>query len=172
MVKKTYIVDGYNVIRTTDAYVSYTHEDFDSCATNPIRDKLIADVAAWANSSKAKAIVVFDGTSNPQSNGKEQQQAGISVYFSKYGTSADTLIESLAHKAFERGEQVTVVSSDNTVKWTVGYTEVFTMSSQNFASLIKSIHTEQEEALEERKSSMRLGSRIDPETLRKLKNML
>ena len=169
---KTFIVDGYNVIRTTNAYGAVSHNDFEASATNPARDRLIADVAAWAQSSRAKAIVVFAGMDNPLSTGEEHQQAGVTVCFSKYGQTADSLIESLARKAVERNEQVTVVSSDSTIKWTVGVTDVFTMSSRNFMSLMGALHEDQTQALEERRTHMTLGSRIDPEVAKRLSEFL
>ena len=58
------IVDGYNVIRQTPPYRELAEGDLDAA-----RAALVSDVAAFAARRVPDATVVFDGHSNPASDG-------------------------------------------------------------------------------------------------------
>ncbi len=107
------LVDGYNVIRQTPPYRQLAEDDLETA-----RAALVSDVAAYADRS-FRATVVFDGHLNPASNGIPHQVAGITVVFSRYGTDADSVIESLARAARERGDDTVVVTSDAQTQWAV-----------------------------------------------------
>ena len=130
---KLLIVDGYNVLRSGQRYVhmrreeDYTHETF-----NKVRESLISDVAAFAG-TEYKAIIVFDAADNPESAGKTERIGGVKVVFSPYGSSADKVIEKLAHDARENRLEVMVVTSDATIQDTVFGGGVDRMSADGFS---------------------------------------
>ena len=84
-----------------------------------------------------RATVVFDGHSNPASNGLPHHVAGVTVVFSRYGTDADAVIESLARAARKRGEETVVVTSDAQTQWAVLGGPVSRMSSPEFAGELR-----------------------------------
>ena len=129
---KVLIVDGYNVLRSTNAYKALSGDDFsDGMGLNPARERLIADVATFAQ-REYDATIVFDGGGNPESDGSVRTVAGISVVFSPAGTEADQVVEKVAHDASARGREVLVVTSDSTTQWTVLGAHVTRMSAASF----------------------------------------
>jgi len=125
------IVDGYNVIRQTPPYRDIAQVDMESA-----RVALVSDVAAYAV-GEWDATVVFDGGANPHSNGVPHKEADVTVLFSKYGTDADSVIESLARSARESGAQVEVVTSDAQTQWAVFGKGVARRSSAEFSQSLR-----------------------------------
>ena len=125
------IVDGYNVIRQTPPYSHLAKIDLDSS-----RVALVSDVAAFAQ-GEFSATVVFDGHNNPRSNGLAHQVAGVTVVFSRFGVDADSVIESLARAARERGDATVVVTSDAQMQWAVMGGGVGRMSSAEFSGELR-----------------------------------
>ena len=108
---KILIVDGYNVLRSGSRYRSMRHApDYTFEKYNQVREALISDVAAFAGSEYRSVTVVFDGGDNPESAGKTQRIGVVKVVFSPYGSSADKVIEKLAHDAREKNFEVLVVT--------------------------------------------------------------
>jgi predicted RNA-binding protein with PIN domain len=106
------IVDGYNLLMGSPRYAAETARDIDAA-----RERLIADLGARATTGE-RITVVFDGASNPASDGEPRTIAGVSVIFSPSGTDADTVIEALASQAREAGESTAIVTSDAATRWT------------------------------------------------------
>lgn len=127
MTRPVLLVDGYNVIRLTPPYRDLAESDMDTA-----RAALVSDVAAYA-SGDWEATVVFDGGANRNSTGQPHTTSGISVVFSRFGTDADTVIESLARRAREAGRSVEVVTSDAQTQWAVMGRGVVRRSSAEFA---------------------------------------
>jgi hypothetical protein len=125
------LVDGYNVIRMTPPYREIAEQDLESA-----RAALVSDVAAYA-SGEWDATVVFDGGGNAHSDGTPHFEAGVTVVFSKFGTEADAVIESLSRFARERGDEVEVVTSDAQTQWTVFGRGVARRSSPEFARSLR-----------------------------------
>lgn len=169
---KLLIVDGYNVLRSGQRYIhmrreaDYTHSKF-----NMVRDALISDVAAFAG-TEYKAVIVFDAAENPESAGKTEHIGGVRVTFSPYGSSADKVIEKLAHDARENRMEVMVVTSDATIQDTVFGGGVDRMSANGFSFEMDDLG---EEAARDttvkttRKATV--ADRISPDVLEKLKAM-
>lgn len=149
------IVDGYNVIRQTPPYSHLAEDDLDSA-----RAALISDVAAFAQ-GQYTATVVFDGHNNPLSKGLSHQIAGITVVFSRYGIEADTVIESLARAARERGDTAVVVTSDAQMQWAVMGGGVGRMSSAEFSGELRDGDAEWREHAPAGSSRGRIEERID-----------
>jgi predicted RNA-binding protein with PIN domain len=128
---RTLIVDGYNVIHQTPPYSHIAERDLDSA-----RIALVSDVAAFAH-GEFKATIVFDGHNNPHSDGLTHTIASVNVVFSRHGIDADSVIESMSRAAREAGEDVTVVTSDAQLQWTVLGGGVARMSADEFGGEIK-----------------------------------
>lgn len=122
------IIDGYNVLRRAVAYRELAEEDLDAA-----RAALVSDIAAYSV-GEARTTVVFDGAGNPASTGEAHEIAGITVVFSPHGVDADTVIERIARQARERGDRVSVVTSDAHVQWTVMGGHVARVPADEFAA--------------------------------------
>lgn len=130
---KLLIVDGYNVLRSGQRYVHMRRQDdYTVEKYNNVREALISDVAAFAG-SEYRAIIVFDGADNPESAGKTQRVGGIKIMFSPFGSSADKVIEKLAHDAREQHVEVMVVTSDASIQDAVFGGGVNRMSANGFS---------------------------------------
>jgi predicted RNA-binding protein with PIN domain len=121
------IVDGYNLLMGSPRYAADTARDIDAA-----RERLIADLGARATAGE-RITVVFDGASNPVSDGEPRSIAGVSVVFSPSGTDADSVIEALASQAREAGESTVIVTSDAATRWTSSGGSVTVMRAGVFA---------------------------------------
>lgn len=165
---KTLLVDGYNVIRSSGLYKDIEVEDYTGGeGLNPAREALIADVAVFAQ-GHFDATVVFDAGGNVESRGEPKHIAGIDVIYSQAGESADSVIEELATKARERGDEVFVVTSDAATQWTVMGEHVTRISSLGFAQEIDLVNASWQEKNPAPKEKHTLSERIDPEVAEKL----
>lgn len=122
------IVDGYNLLHAHPVYASMAAEDLDGA-----RARLVADLAGFAQGGP-RTIVVFDGGANPASDGAPHHIGALTVIFSPAGTSADSVIESLAQRFRDRAVPLTVITSDGATRDTVRSGAVAVTSSQTFAS--------------------------------------
>lgn len=182
------LVDGYNVIYGTLPYKDlidehagagaladvamlsrdpYGHDPFDRA-----RETLITDVAAYAQGSY-DPVIVFDAAGNLSEERPDFSRAGVRVVFSKTGESADSVIERLATRARRQNRDVLLVTSDNTIRFTVGGVPITTVSSQLLARDIQLVNTEIESSRQERSSShMTLADRLSPGQREKLNKLL
>ena len=166
--KKVLLVDGYNVIRTSGLYRNIEVEDFTGGeGLNPAREKLIADVAVFAQ-GRYDATVIFDGAGNGGSDGAPRSVAGITVIYSQAGESADSVIEKLATKARDKGREVFVVTSDAQTQWTVLGDHVTRISSLGFAQEVELVNRSWQERNPAPKSKHTLSERIDPKVAERL----
>ena len=166
---KVLIVDGYNVLRSGSRYRHMRHNpDYTHARFNNVREALISDVAAYAG-SQYQAIIVFDAAENNESAGKMERVAGVRIVFSPFGSSADKVIEKLAHDARERGCEVMVVTSDAGIQDAVFGGGVDRMSADGFSHEIDEMDDEaikDKRIVSTRKAT--IGDRVDSETYRKL----
>ncbi len=153
---KVLLVDGYNVIRATPPYRDLAVDDLDAART-----ALISDVAAYAM-SEWRATVVFDGGGNIHSDGRGHDVAGITVIFSPYGVEADTVVESMARAARDRGDRVEVVTSDAQTQWAVLGGSVARRSSAEFSAELRGGESEWREHSPSGERRSRVEDRIDP----------
>lgn len=156
------IVDGYNVIKQTPPYSQLAKDDLDTA-----RAALVSDISAFAH-GEWQATVVFDGHNNRASTGSSHEVAGVTVIFSRFGTDADAVIESLARAARERGEETTVVTSDAETQWAVLGGSVARMSSAEFSGELKGGSREWTEHAPAGTMSGRLEDRIAADTKMRL----
>lgn len=182
------VVDGYNVIHGTPRYAEmidehagagaladvahlsrdpYGHDPFDR-----VRQVLVADVAAYAQRSY-EPVIVFDGSGNLSENRPDFSRAGVRVVFSRTGEDADTVIERLVTKARHDDRDVLLVTSDNTIRFTVGGVPVTTVSSQLLAHDIDAVRADVAVSYEERSHThLTLADRLSPEQREKLNRIL
>jgi hypothetical protein len=120
------IIDGYNVLHAHPEYGPLVRDDIDSA-----RARLVSDLTALATGDE-RVTVVFDGGGNPHSDGSPHHIGQLTVMFSPAGTTADTVIEALAHRARERDETVMVVTSDGATRDAVRAGSVTIRSSESF----------------------------------------
>ncbi len=182
------VVDGYNVIYGTTRYQGLIDEhagagalaDVASLSRDPYghdpferaREALITDVAAYAQGSY-DPVIVFDAAGNLSEERPDFSRAGVKVVFSKTGESADSVIERLAMRARRKNRDVLLVTSDNTIRFTVGGVPITTVSSQLLAHDIEIVSRDVETSREERSHGrMTLEDRLSPEAREKLWKML
>ena len=130
--KKLLIVDGYNVLRSGSRYKDIAEPDYTDDTFNTAREALINDVINFAGKD-CRAVIVFDGAKNAYSTGEAQVIGGVRIMFSPAGSSADKVIEKLAHDAREREIETLVVTSDATIQDTVFGFGVDRMSANGFS---------------------------------------
>lgn len=106
------IVDGYNLLMGSPRYAADVVRDLDGA-----RERLIADLGARAAEGE-RVTLVFDGASNPVSDGEPRKVGGLTVIFSPAGTDADSVIEALAAEARAAGDATEIVTSDVATRWT------------------------------------------------------
>lgn len=182
------VVDGYNVIYGTTRYqglidehagagalADVAHLSRDPYGHDPFgraREALLADVAAYAQGSY-DPVIVYDAAGNLADDRPDFSAAGVRVVFSKTGESADTVIERLVTKARRENQDVLLVTSDNTIRFTVGGVPVTSISSQLLATDIGTVAKDAELAREERSHArMTLEDRLSPEAREKLWKLL
>ena len=167
--KKLLIVDGYNVLRSGSRYRSIAGPDYTDDAFNKARETLINDVVNFAGRD-SRAIIVFDGGDNVYSTGAQETVGGVRIMFSPAGSSADKVIEKLAHDARERNVETLVVTSDATIQDTVFGGGVDRMSANGFSHEMglyeADARLDETPKVAEKRT---IAGRLDAETLAKLK---
>lgn len=170
------VVDGYNVIMSTPRYRrlmddppagSRDHDPFGRART-----ALVSDVAAFAQ-GRYEPVVVFDAANGHDSEGSELRGHGVRMVFSPTGVSADTVIERLVTECRGQVREVTVITSDNTIRSTVGGLPVTCLSSDLFVRELGALDAEfASEARERSHVRLTVEDRLDPATLAKLNRLL
>lgn len=165
--KRLFIIDGYNVLRSGSRYRNIAGPDWTHDAYNRAREALIDDAVSYAG--RDQAIIVFDGERNAHSTGDPDVIGGVRIVFSPAGSSADKVIEKLAHDARERGVETIVVTSDATIQDTVFGGGVDRMSADGFSRememLVEEVRSDEAPAV---KAKNTLAERLSPETRKKL----
>lgn len=170
------VVDGYNVIHKSPRYLDLVDEVSGALGdTDPFaraRQLLIADVAAYAQ-GRYQAVVVFDAGGNVSPERPNLTIAGVKTIFSSTGEDADSVIERIVTEARHEVRAVTVVTSDNTIRATVGGIPVTRLSSDVLIADVGTIVTDTQAANEERNHQhMTVEDRLDPQTRAKLNRLL
>ena len=167
--KRMLIVDGYNVLRSGSRYRHITSPDYTDDSFNTARERLVNDVIDFAGRTY-EAYIVYDGGDNVYSEGIPETVGRVKIIFSPAGTSADKVIEKLAHEGRVRGMEVLVVTSDATIQDTVFGGGVDRMSANGFSremEMLKEDTRLDEAPVVARK--MTVSDRLDADTLAKLK---
>ncbi|MGN0076595.1 MAG: NYN domain-containing protein [Parafannyhessea sp.] len=170
------VVDGYNVIHKSPRYMALVDEVSGRLGdTDPFdraRKLLVADVAAYAQ-GRYEAVVVFDGAGNVSPDRPNLTIAGVRTVFSATGEEADSVIERIVTEARHDVRAVTVITSDNTIRATVGGIPVTRLSSDVLIHDVNAIVEDVRAANDERNHQrLTLEDRLDPKTRQKLDRLL
>ena len=166
------VVDGYNVIYKSPRYLERMDESVPGDPFEQARELLISDVAAYAK-GRFDPVVVFDAAGNVSPDRPDLSRAGVRVIFSAAGESADEVIERLVTEARLAPHAVTVVTSDRTIRATVGGIPVTRVSSDVLVADVNALTVEFRRENDVRQTQrMRLEDRIDPAAREKLWRML
>lgn len=166
------VVDGYNVIFKSARYLARMDETVAGDPFEQARGLLVADVAAYAK-GRYEPVIVFDAAGNVSPERPDLSKAGVRMVFSRTGESADAVIERLVTEQRLLPRAVTVVTSDRTIRATVGGVPVTRISSDVLVADVNQLAAEYERANAERQTQhMRLEDRIDPAAREKLWRML
>lgn len=166
------VVDGYNVIFKSERYLARMDETAGTDPFEQARELLVADVAAYAK-GRYDAVIVFDAAGNVSPERPNLTRAGVRLVFSSAGESADTVIERLVSEERQRPRAVTVVTSDRTIRATVGGVPVSRVSSEVLVADVATMNAEAARANAERqRPHLTVEDRIDPATREKLWRIL
>nr|WP_075575819.1 NYN domain-containing protein [Olsenella timonensis] len=166
------VVDGYNVIYKSGRYLARMDETAGGDPFEQARDLLVADVAAYAK-GRYDPVIVFDAAGNVSPERPDLSKAGVRLVFSPTGESADAVIERLVTEQRLLPRAVTVVTSDRTIRATVGGVPVTRVSSDVLVSDVDALDAEYRQANAERQTQhMRLEDRIDPAARERLWRLL
>ena len=166
------VVDGYNVIFKSARYLARMDETVAGDPFEQARDLLVADVAAYAK-GRYEPVIVFDAAGNVSPDRPDLSKAGVRMVFSRTGESADAVIERIVTEQRLLPRAVTVVTSDRTIRATVGGVPVTRISSDVLVADVNQLTAEYEQANAERQTQhMRLEDRIDPAAREKLWRLL
>ena len=166
------VVDGYNVIYKSARYLARMDETSGGDPFEQARDLLVADVAAYAK-GRYEPVIVFDAAGNVSPERPDLSKAGVRLVFSPAGESADTVIERLVTEARLAPHAVTVVTSDRTIRATVGGVPVTRVSSDVLVADVNALAAEYSRENDARQTQhMRLEDRIDPAAREKLWKIL
>ena len=102
------IVDGYNVIHAWPSLKRL----MSTASLEDARDELVRRVAVMGLITGESVTVVFDAHHSSAMTNSEETVEGVRVVFTRKGHSADHAIERLAYGASNRGEVITVATSD------------------------------------------------------------
>ena len=153
---KVYVIDGYNVLLSDARYRDLVARDIDTA-----RAALIRDVASFVH-GEADAVVVFDGASNPASDGELHDAGGPTVIFSPFGSDADSVIEQIVADRGATGDEVIVVTSDAQTQWVALGHGALRVSSAGFVRRVEETAAEHAGYGTERGGRQALDARIEP----------
>ncbi len=163
------VVDGYNVIFKSDRYLGRMQKGAGSDPFEQSRDLLVADVAAYAQGRFDPVIVVFDAAGNVSPERPALKKAGVRMVFSATGESADTVIERLVTEQRLAPRAVTVVTSDNAIRSTVGGIPVQKVSADVLVHDVSELAVEYAQENQTRQTQrMTLEGRLPKEQREKL----
>lgn len=123
--KPLLLVDGYNVLHVSERYSELIEAKVQQApyaldAYARARECLIADVASYAHMHRLEARLIFDAAQSKRPSQSRWHDGSVEVIFSKRGQSADELIEGYAREARLSSRKVVLVTSDNTIRSTIG----------------------------------------------------
>lgn len=102
------VVDGYNVLHAWTSLKRLASE----ASLEAAREKLVERLAVLGMITGESVVVVFDAHHSAAMSNSEETVDGVRVVFTRRGHSADHVIERLAYQSSERGDVITVATSD------------------------------------------------------------
>lgn len=106
MLRKTYLIDGYNALNTIDSLRAIMRKDLAGA-----RDNLINSIIELTAYEGSEAIVVFDGRAEGLPDRSFYNRGSVEVVFTRKDETADELIERIAF-SMEKEVVISLVTSD------------------------------------------------------------
>jgi predicted RNA-binding protein with PIN domain len=122
------IIDGYNLIRQSDALRRYERLSLEAG-----RNALIRSVSHYKQRRGHKVTIVFDGWQGGPVEEERDKLSGIDIIYSRKGEKADEVIKRMVQ---ERSEEIVVVTSDRDIADFVSRRGGTAISSQDFDELM------------------------------------
>ncbi|HZD60014.1 MAG TPA: NYN domain-containing protein [Anaerolineae bacterium] len=163
--KRLLIVDGYNVIYTTDRYRKWREEDLELA-----RVKLIEDLATLKALNDYDVVLIFDAAKTHSHGRHHAQILGIDVWFTRAGETADDMIERMVFASNYDGDTI-VATSDYSQQKVIFRPGVLRKSSRELVAELES--TEKDLKSSFRKGAkFRLEDRLDSALRRALERII
>ncbi|NLV17306.1 MAG: NYN domain-containing protein [Syntrophomonadaceae bacterium] len=155
---KLFIVDGYNIIYNWPELKLLSEESLEQA-----REQLVLMLNTFADFTGYEIRVVFDAHKVKKGKGSKKKVGKVLVVFTRYGLTADELIEKMINK--ETDLQVYVVTADETEQWVTFGRGAYRMTPSEFLKELISNQEKMEELYEtpsenNRYLFQRLDSRI------------
>ncbi|SHK25174.1 hypothetical protein SAMN02745227_01896 [Anaerobranca californiensis DSM 14826] len=165
--REVLIIDGYNFL------YGYFREKTKERELLELREEIINKLLEYQKFTGEKVILVFDAY-RVKGSWKLENVDGLEIIYTKFGQTADALIERLVKEFIEAHIKVTVVTSDYTQQQLVMGKGAIRKSSREFIEDIKDIENKISDKIKKNKNKGDLGNtlsdRIDKNTLKTLKN--
>jgi predicted RNA-binding protein with PIN domain len=136
------IIDGYNLIRQSDALRRYERFSLEEG-----RKALIRFTALYKRHKGHKVTVVFDGWEGGPADEERDRQGGINIIYSRRGEKADDVIKRMVQKI---GEEIVVVTSDRDIADFVSHRGKTAISSQEFEGHVSRLKISTPDSLPDR----------------------
>lgn len=163
--KRLLIVDGYNLIFTTDRYKKWRESDLELA-----RVKLIEDLATLKALHDYVIVLVFDAAKTDARARTNAQILGIDVWFTRAGETADALIEKMVTQSDFEGD-VIVATSDYSQQKVIFRPGVLRKSSRELAAEFE-VTDQDMEATAKKRTRFRLEERLDSALRRALERIV
>jgi predicted RNA-binding protein with PIN domain len=148
------IIDGYNLIRQSDALRRYERSSLEEG-----RKALLRFMVLYRRHKGHKVTVVFDGWEGGPAEEERDRQEGIDIIYSRRGEKADDVIKRMVQKI---GEEIVVVTSDRDIADFVSRRGGTAISSQEFEGYINKLKSSKPDSLLQREGEYEKGE--DEET--------
>ncbi len=151
---KLLIVDGYNLIYTTNRYKKWRDTDLELA-----RVKLIEDLATLKTTQDYRIILIFDAAKTGMPSRHHVEILGVDVWFTRAGETADQMIERIVYQSNFEGD-IVVATSDYTEQKVIFKPGVLRKSSRELVAELESTENELKGSLK-KVDRFRLEERLD-----------
>lgn len=122
------IIDGYNLIRQSDAL-----RRSERASLEEGRKALIRFIMPYRQAKSHRITIVFDGWKNGSPTEERDREGGMDIIYSRRGEKADDVIKHLAETS---GEEIMAVTSDREIASFVERRGGTAISSPDFEAII------------------------------------
>ena len=168
--KDLLIIDGYNFI-----FNFFKAGKLSSSEIEEIKEKLVADLAAYNSQKDYEVILVFDAHRGSNMERSSQTYDDIEVVHSRRGETADSVIEEfVSHWSPER--RIVVVTSDYSQQKVVFGKNTTRRSSREFGLELEAVRNEitgmvHKEKKKTKKAFYPIEKRLDPKTRKRISDL-
>lgn len=165
MLRKIYLIDGYNVLNSIDDLRAVMKSDLGKA-----REELIRNVIAQTAYEGSEAIIVFDGRAEGVSDRQLYNRGRVEVIFTRKDETADDLIERIV---YSMGQEVnmSLVTADYLQQKTVLAKNILRIPPRELWDMVKKTEAEIEEASAALPRKRVLEEEIDEEVKKILEKM-